>query len=72
MKRTWNISDKYTEIFNNLNQLTSPLGNWINYRALIEGKPPYVPYVGLFLTDITFLCGAESTLEDGRVIWQKK
>jgi len=71
MKKTWSISEKHLEIFDTLNQLTSPLGNWVNYRSLIDGKPPFLPYIGLFLSDITLITQGQRTYFDGNVLWHK-
>lgn len=37
-------------------ELVSPKGQYVNYRkALKELKPPAIPFLGVYLTDLTFI-----------------
>ncbi len=50
-----------------LDLLMNTEGNFRHYRMLLEkSKPPVVPYLGLLLTDLTFLDDANLT-ETGKV-----
>jgi len=73
LKSIWKISKKYLEMFQVLSKLISPEENWKIYRPLINNeKPPFVPYIGLYLADLTFINdGNPSKLEDGKINWLK-
>ena len=44
------------EVFENLEILMNPEGNFITYRdTLRKSKPPMVPYLGFTLTDLVFI-----------------
>eukprot|EP00005_Dracoamoeba_jomungandri_P000989 CAMPEP_0174254994 /NCGR_PEP_ID=MMETSP0439-20130205/4324_1 /TAXON_ID=0 /ORGANISM="Stereomyxa ramosa, Strain Chinc5" /LENGTH=335 /DNA_ID=CAMNT_0015336935 /DNA_START=320 /DNA_END=1324 /DNA_ORIENTATION=- len=57
LKLTWaviSVEDK--EIFESLQAKFHPAGNFKNYRAtLANSDPPLIPFLGLFLTDLTFI-----------------
>lgn len=67
------LSEKYTDMHRKLAEVVSPQQNWKSYRPLIEREdPPCIPYVGLFLSDLTFLSdGMPTKLDDGRINWKK-
>jgi hypothetical protein len=56
-----------------LQEVVSPQQNWKSYRPLIDREdPPCIPYVGLFLADLTFLSdGMPTKHDDGRINWKK-
>ena len=56
LKRTWDgVSGKYRLMFQQLRKSTEHTRNYAEYRARIrEALPPCLPFLGLFLTDITF------------------
>eukprot|EP01103_Thecamoeba_quadrilineata_P013977 TRINITY_DN4029_c0_g1_i2.p1 TRINITY_DN4029_c0_g1~~TRINITY_DN4029_c0_g1_i2.p1 ORF type:complete len:920 (-),score=181.35 TRINITY_DN4029_c0_g1_i2:173-2932(-) len=57
LKRTWEIvSKRHMTIFRELVELMSVSNNWKNYReALNTCNPPALPYLGTYLTDLTFM-----------------
>jgi len=57
LKITWKqISPKHIQVLEELNELMKPLSNWANYRiALAECTPPFIPFQGVYLTDLTFI-----------------
>jgi len=59
LKATWfkALKDlKLAEEFEELRLLLSPDKNWVRYRALLkEIQPPCIPYLGTYLTDLTFI-----------------
>jgi hypothetical protein len=74
LQQTWKaISKKYNELFEKLGIIVSPEHNWKNYRSVIQSEtPPFVPYIGLYLSDLTFINDGNPTfLRDGKVNWKK-
>jgi len=75
LKQTWDLLPaKSLEVFENLVTLMNPEGNFNNFRdALRKSKPPVVPYLGLFLTDLVFITeGNPDTVPDTSLInWWK-
>jgi len=67
------LQPKYSEMFEKMAEIVSPNFNWKFYRPVVDTEsPPCVPYVGLFLADLTFICdGAPTKLDDGMVNWKK-
>lgn len=67
------LDSKYLVLYTKLQTIVSPNNNWNNYRELIEKESePCVPYVGLILSDLTFLNdGIPGKLEDGHINWKK-
>lgn len=57
LKKTWNtLSTKSKNIFDNLRSITDCSRNYAIYRSrLKENLPPCLPFLGLILTDITFI-----------------
>ncbi|KAH9814181.1 ras guanine nucleotide exchange factor domain-containing protein [Melampsora americana] len=57
LRRTWEtISQKNLSVLNSLGQLMSPTKNYITYREMIKKvSPPCVPFIGVYLTDLTFI-----------------
>ena len=56
LKRTWAAVDpKVIAEFESISAIMSTTSNFGRYRTLLKGAPPpSVPYIGLFLTDLTF------------------
>src|SRR5690348_2610350 len=49
------------KLYEKFNEITSPTSNFSNYRDLVVNvSPPCIPYVGLFLSDLTFIEGKPS------------
>jgi son of sevenless-like protein len=57
LKDTWGgLDDETKEIFKTLNSYISREKNFRNIRAAIKQvNPPCIPYLGLYLTDLTFI-----------------
>jgi len=57
LQATWaQIPQRYTTIFNELNQLMESKSNYRDYRtAMKERKGPVLPYLGVILRDILFI-----------------
>ena len=52
--------------YTNLQQLMSPQSNCANYRSILHtSHPPCVPYVGVYLTDLTYLDSTSYIADDG-------
>lgn len=56
LRRTWDgVSGKYRLILEQLRKCTEHTRNYAEYRSRIrEALPPCLPFLGLYLTDITF------------------
>ncbi|EGG18190.1 RasGEF domain-containing protein [Cavenderia fasciculata] len=70
LKKTWEtISRKYLATFKHLNSLMANKGNFKVYRDVLHTKnPPCLPFLGVYLTDLTFLEeGSPETLEGGLI-----
>lgn len=57
LNHTWaKISENMKEKYKAICQQLLPAANYKNYRALIaKAEPPCVPYIGTYLTDLTFI-----------------
>jgi len=56
MKLTWKIPQKYLLTLKAMAAVVSPENNWEHWRKLVkEERGPYVPYIGLLLSDLTFI-----------------
>jgi len=64
------VSPDILDKFKLLNKLMSPKKNYKRYRDFHSAsKPPFVPFLGVFLTDFTFIDESNpDTLEDGTII----
>jgi hypothetical protein len=67
LKRTWELlSNKMTQTFENLEKVINPQKNYAQYRENLHSvNPPCVPFLGVYLTDLTFI-------EDGNTNVLKK
>ncbi|KAJ6251331.1 guanine nucleotide exchange factor [Anaeramoeba flamelloides] len=67
------LTHKYIDLFNNLKQLMSGDGSFYNYRQLIGTiKPPCVPYLGIYLTDLTFIEDGNYDFKNGLINFSKR
>ncbi|KAJ2122622.1 Ras guanine nucleotide exchange factor bud5 [Coemansia sp. RSA 720] len=57
LKQTWSVlPKKYTIMCHHLHEATDPEHNYANYRNMLRrSQPPLLPFLGLYLTDLTFL-----------------
>ncbi|KAJ5071450.1 guanine nucleotide exchange factor [Anaeramoeba ignava] len=72
MKNTWEqLPSKDIEAFEDLTTLMGAQGSYKRFRSELEKKAnqPLIPYVGIFLTDLTFIeDGNPSTITDNSLI----
>jgi len=74
--KTWaQLSTKTKEVYKNLSDFTDPTGNHRMMRSTLRVVlPPMVPYVGMYLKDLTFIEDGNSTFTDKQeqvVNWDK-
>lgn len=57
LKKTWDlISPKTRSIFDDLTKIVEPSKNFSTLRQVVnDSLPPCLPYVGMYLTDLTFI-----------------
>ncbi|KAJ2852018.1 Ras guanine nucleotide exchange factor bud5 [Coemansia brasiliensis] len=57
LKRTWSVlPKKYTILCRRLHEAMDSDRNYANYRNMLRrSQPPLLPFLGLYLTDLTFL-----------------
>jgi CRP-like cAMP-binding protein len=68
LTRTWAILPKaLMELFDVQSQLLSPDGNFKQYRAALVRTKHCLPYVGVWLTDLTFIDDANNDVVDSDV-----
>ena len=74
---TWkHIGAKYAEKYEKLQALANPEMNYRNYRAeLLErcsgGRIPFIPFVGCWMKDLTFIEEVPTFTEKGLLNWSK-
>eukprot|EP01080_Neovahlkampfia_damariscottae_P003929 gene3929-7139_t len=73
LKKTFEgISEESKKKFQYLHQQTSPSGAFSNMRSrLISVKPPCIPYVGVYLTDLTFIQDGHPKYQNGKINFVK-
>jgi Ras-specific guanine nucleotide-releasing factor 2 len=73
LKAEWKgVSRKYIHILHSIDELMDGRGNFKNYRETIKNvEPPFLPFEGIFLTDITFLDENPDFVSDGMVNFKK-
>ena len=75
LKKTWaGIESKMTTTYEQLQELMSQENNWQKYRQSLGSEdPPLIPYLGVYLTDLTFLDDANpNTLGNGAINFEKR
>eukprot|EP01103_Thecamoeba_quadrilineata_P020672 TRINITY_DN900_c0_g2_i1.p1 TRINITY_DN900_c0_g2~~TRINITY_DN900_c0_g2_i1.p1 ORF type:complete len:834 (-),score=132.85 TRINITY_DN900_c0_g2_i1:94-2595(-) len=75
LKRTWEtIPKKSLAVFQELVDLMAVSNNWKNYREVLKQcNPPALPYLGMYLTDLTFLeDGSPDKLEGDMINFVKR
>lgn len=73
LKLAWaGVEPRQMKLLDGLNKLMDPLSNWQVYRqTLKDTNPPCLPFMGLFLTDLTFIEENVSRLPNGFVNFDK-
>jgi len=74
LKQTWGaLSKNWSVRVERIRGIMSSSSNFHNYRkSLRESLPPCIPYMGILMTDLTFLKhGSPDTLEDGLINFSK-
>jgi len=52
----YSISRKHEAILTQLRKIMNPMHNWLNYRSMLKRVTgPVLPYLGVFLRDITYI-----------------
>jgi len=75
LKKTWEqLPRKYLATFKNLNSLMAPKFNFKVYRDVLHTKnPPCLPFLGVYLTDLTFIEeGSPDILDNGHINMVKR
>lgn len=64
LKNTWDLlTPKSVDILKRMEKLFDPEGNWANFREVLnKTTPPCIPYLGFFLTDLTFIYDGNPSL----------
>jgi RasGEF domain len=57
LKHTWALLDRKTvDLYRNLAEVCSPTANYATLRKrVLEQTPPLIPYLGVFLSDLTYI-----------------
>jgi son of sevenless-like protein len=65
LKKTWDgVNPKLKKVFSSLEKLMGGDNNYSNFRAALHSEsPPCIPYLGMYLTDLTFIEGSNTTFE---------
>eukprot|EP01103_Thecamoeba_quadrilineata_P017484 TRINITY_DN6226_c0_g1_i1.p1 TRINITY_DN6226_c0_g1~~TRINITY_DN6226_c0_g1_i1.p1 ORF type:complete len:479 (-),score=114.46 TRINITY_DN6226_c0_g1_i1:54-1382(-) len=73
LKQTWKeVPPKTLSLMKEHETLVSQDSNYKNYRQYIsEQSPPFFPFEGVFLTDLTFIDENEDYREEGYLNWEK-
>eukprot|EP01102_Stenamoeba_stenopodia_P009133 TRINITY_DN2679_c0_g1_i1.p1 TRINITY_DN2679_c0_g1~~TRINITY_DN2679_c0_g1_i1.p1 ORF type:complete len:917 (-),score=231.43 TRINITY_DN2679_c0_g1_i1:139-2889(-) len=73
LKQTWKlISPKHLQIYEQLCDLASLDGNHGAYRLAIQrASPPYIPYQGLYLKDLTFIEEKPTVMDNDHINFGK-
>jgi len=75
LKRTWELIDEeHLSLFSSLETLMSHSASYKEYRAAVRRTdPPCLPYLGVYLTDLTFLDdGNQDFVDDGLINFYKR
>ncbi|KAJ5078514.1 guanine nucleotide exchange factor [Anaeramoeba ignava] len=74
LSKTWNkLPQQISQIYQELDDLTGAIGGSKKLREAFEdGAPPLVPFLGLYLSDLTIIEELANFLGNGLVNWAKK
>jgi len=76
LRKMWQLDQRFSVLLRHLELLMAPNGNYAKYRAVmgkrakrvLEGDEATLPYLGLFLKDLTFIeDGNADQLDDGKI-----
>lgn len=73
LKRSWEyVSPRHVAILDELDAMMTPEKNYASFRRRLETtKPPCIPFIGLYQTDMTFAEDGNKTEMEGYVNWYK-
>jgi len=73
LKKTWdNLSEKYTKIWHELEKICDPSRNMKTYRDILANtKPPIVPFLPIYLKDLTFMNDGNESKVNGMINFDK-
>jgi len=73
LKHTFSgISKNSAKILTQLTELMEPFHSYGHYReALRQATPPFIPFLGVFLKDLTYIDDGNPNFEGDRVNWTK-
>lgn len=72
MKRTWAEIDRQSrEEFNSLEALATPSDNYKNYRMYVQALQQCIPYIGVVISDLTFILDGNPDRIGGMINWCK-
>ena len=73
LKRSWeDVSERHKATLKELVDLLTPQKNYAVFRRKLRTvRPPCVPYIGLYQTDMTFSEDGNKSTRDGLVNWYK-
>lgn len=57
LRRTWDaVNQRHLQLFQNIKDILAPSRNFSRYRETLRKlQPPCVPFLGVYLTDLTFI-----------------
>lgn len=63
LRNTWDLlTRKNADVMARIEKLWDAEGNWANFREVLsKATPPCIPYLGFFLTDLTFIYDGNSS-----------
>jgi hypothetical protein len=68
LKKRNGLDDKYKKVYQKLHGYISREKNFQNIRFAIQKlKPPAIPYIGLYLTDLTFIEDGNPKYVNGKI-----
>jgi len=73
LKKTWDgLSDKYKKMWNDIEKICDPSRNMKNYRDILtKSKPPIVPFLPIYLKDLTFMNDGNESKVNGMINFDK-
>jgi len=73
LKKTWDgLSEKYSKMWNELEKICDPSRNMKAYRDILaKSKPPIVPFLPIYLKDLTFMNDGNDAKVNGMINFDK-